>query len=61
MDASSGSSRRSRSGCPTGKEAFASRYAAERVLFQYQIRRHFALKRAYRCPSCRAWHLTSKP
>lgn len=61
MTAPAAELRRRKSACPSGKEAFSSRYAAERRLFRYQVRKAYALKRAYKCPRCKAWHLTSKP
>ena len=53
--------RKPKSVCPSGKERFRDRYTAERRLFRYQMRRRFPLKRAYPCPYCKGWHLTSQP
>jgi len=49
--------------CPTGKIRYRDRLAAQIALAdtsrRHQPRREEA--RAYPCPQCRGWHLTSKP
>lgn len=48
--------------CPTGKlryrDQIGAKFALARIDDADPKRRE---KRAYRCPSCRGWHLTSKP
>ncbi|MEV4257264.1 hypothetical protein AB0J52_29255 [Spirillospora sp. NPDC049652] len=50
--------------CPTGKVRFRDRIAATLALatIQHQGRqdRDKAETRAYRCPTCAGWHLTSQ-
>lgn len=51
-----------RSPCPTGKfrhrDEIAAKVALSRVERGAGTRRE---QRAYRCPCCRGWHLTSRP
>ena len=57
---------KARTKCPTGKERYPTQAQAEDVLLKAKIAR--ALRhnekrretRAYACPKCLGWHLTSK-
>jgi hypothetical protein len=44
----------------TGKVAFTDRVIAEDRLATLRAQGRTQLTRAYRCPSCKLWHLTSK-
>lgn len=47
-------------GClKTGKVAFETRKLAEKRLAEIQAQTRTTLKRSYRCPKCKLWHLTS--
>jgi hypothetical protein len=50
--------------CRTGKVAFGSQAAADRVVHRSQTQRHdgydHPLQRSYRCPHCGYWHTTSQ-
>lgn len=50
--------------CPSGKTRYRDRIGALLALASTQrrdgSRRPKTEKRAYRCPDCRGWHLTSK-
>ncbi|MDR3084300.1 MAG: hypothetical protein LBV60_25870 [Streptomyces sp.] len=54
---------RTSSTCQTGKQRFRDRLAAQLALVRIgnsnSSRRRET--RAYRCPHCRGWHLTSRP
>jgi hypothetical protein len=51
--------------CPTGKQSFRTELDAKMALAFIARKRHTGRakeeSRAYRCESCRRWHLTSKP
>ncbi|MEU1919324.1 hypothetical protein ABZ742_04025 [Streptomyces albogriseolus] len=48
--------------CPTGKFRYRDRIAAQLALAGIDnVNPKRREKRAYRCPQCRGWHLTSKP
>lgn len=48
--------------CPTGKLRYRDRVAALLALGRIDdIDPRRGEKRAYRCPRCRGWHLTSRP
>ncbi|MFF2383686.1 hypothetical protein [Streptomyces sp. NPDC058108] len=49
--------------CPTGKRRYRDRIGAQFALAEAVNRdtERRREKRAYRCPACRGWHLTSKP
>ena len=58
--------------CPkAGKRRFRDQHEAVRALHRAAVARQYAAAdesetnrhecRAYRCPSCRGWHLTSQP
>jgi hypothetical protein len=48
--------------CPTGKRTYLSKYAAKIALRRQQTEPDApAVRMVYRCTSCDAWHLTSKP
>ena len=50
--------------CPSGKAAFPTRLGAllfaSRVKIEGRSPNGVSLARAYRCPTCRKWHLTSR-
>lgn len=50
--------------CPTGKRRYRDDLAARIALAGIRHRNHAPHRqeqRAYRCPKCRGWHLTSQP
>lgn len=48
--------------CSSGKVAYKSRVGALLALsrIQYEDKPGHTEKKAYRCPTCHSWHLTSK-
>jgi hypothetical protein len=50
-------------GCPTGKKRYASKYAAKVALRRQQGHEGSdnPSRKAYRCPDCGGWHLTTRP
>ncbi|MFJ6239814.1 hypothetical protein ACIQH0_37810 [Streptomyces griseus] len=46
--------------CLTGKRRYRNRLDA-RIALANTRRRDRGEKRAYQCPGCHGWHLTSKP
>lgn len=51
------------SGCSSGKQRFRDELSAKMALANIgrQDRDQAREQRAYRCPSCKGWHLTSQP
>mgnify|MGYP001595799561 FL=1 len=45
--------------CPSGKVPYASRWLARRALAHRQTAGGSTVRRVYRCPHCRAYHMTS--
>jgi ssDNA-binding Zn-finger/Zn-ribbon topoisomerase 1 len=45
--------------CPTGKIGYQHRRIAQARLASVQQIEHHQERKAYRCPWCGAWHLTS--
>ena len=48
-------------GCRTGKQRYRDRIAALLALTELPDTPKRREQRAYRCPHCRGWHLTSQP